>query len=430
MMIVSKVFFPVLLLVQHAQSCVISTGDTFGGTYPDAANAKPTNCKGKATTLTFGGSRSGGRGVVEHCPAATFFSVWDVAADGNSVKTNDLAAKPPDFACASSQVSNYNLNWAGDCKSFTLSVSSDPCGPRMSSYQSLTLTKVTTPGTNGAQCGTASSGPFPQGLVLAGTYPAKGGDPDLSGEAVTFSFGAGGWATETSSVALFFVQWQRSGSNVQTSDVVSDPSKFACPSSTQSSYAATFASDKQCAVALALGSDACQERRRVYNGLKLTDALSGGGDDSGPTIGPGEMVGIVLAGVIGVGICTFLIYRAVGTYAPASGGAADAAAVTLPTPGSFRGKSSASSHAVVVQQPAMARAPLATPVVQAAPVVQPQRVEFVRPHAQSYRGDDFNNLGKKKKTKKKKKKKEFMTRPTTGSAAGDDLEGVGAPPHI
>ena len=35
---------------------------------------------------------------------------------------------------------------------------------------------------------------------------------------------------------------------------------------------------------------------------------------------------IVLAGVIGVGICTFLIYRAVGTYAPASGGAADAAA--------------------------------------------------------------------------------------------------------
>jgi len=84
---------------------------------------------------------------------------------------------------------------------------------------------------------------------------------------------------------------------------------------------------------------------------------------------------------------------------------------------------------VVVQQPVMARAPVQAQRTSGAPQAA-QRVEFVRPHAQSYRGDDFNNLGKKKKTKKKKKKKEFMTRPTTGSAAGDDLEGVGAPPHI
>ena len=105
------------------------------------------------------------------------------------------------------------------------------------------------------------------------------------------------------------------------------------------------------------------------------------------------------------------------------------APATETTAGKFAGveagnrSESVGEHSMVVQQPAALAAKKAD---------DSANVEFSRPHAGDYRGDDFDKLSaqQKNRTKKKKKKprQEFQTRPTTGSVY--NLDNVGQAPKI
>ena len=155
-------------------------------------------------------------------------------------------------------------------------------------------------------------------------------------------------------------------------------------------------------------------------------SVSGGGG-----LGPGEMVGVVLAAVLGVGACSFIVWKAVGASGGGGGGAgANAGAAAY-------GSGPAIEEAVVGVTPGTRAAPHQASTKAAKPSggsggAAVAGAAFARPHAADYRGDDFAKLNAKDKSRRKKKKKqqrhEFNTRPTTSSITEKD--DVGSAPKI
>ena len=125
-------------------ACGGSSGNPADGS-PDAASSS----SGCDLVGTWNVSRGGSTATYEvHANGTTLLSLgtfgtkigtWSL--DGNRLSVTDTSATGAENSCPPSQVGVYDLAWAADCNSVTLTAVDDPCATRKQIVDGMTVTR-------------------------------------------------------------------------------------------------------------------------------------------------------------------------------------------------------------------------------------------------------------------------------------------------